>query len=181
MDEKTDCKVLEETGDASCVAGASSTSQVAEEGIQSTPHTQNRHAETEEVTFQVQFDSLKPPGVYRRITAQGSQRILDALEDEPILQKIKNDLPKVFLDPTARSKIKGEPNIGSPCSIIAGVGASPEVTDNVWKEALAPQHNNVPIDHTVDGSPSSESRICTLGRKVLLKMRGLITVVPHLK
>ncbi|XP_019616194.1 PREDICTED: uncharacterized protein LOC109463776 isoform X2 [Branchiostoma belcheri] len=274
MDEKTDCK--EETGDASCVAGATSTSQVAEEGIQSTPHTQHRHTETEEVTFKVKFDFLKPSGYYRQITAQGSQRILDALQDEPSLHEIKNNLTKAFLDPTARSKIRGEPNIGSPCSIVAGgwfkarlntklkvgpglsvyrvneimskkrcrfyidvseqtskskwitkldpikfhrsillidclpndtllsallrdgrivvskvkycqllykdnsvvqltdkvtshhdhkfvcsVGASPEVTDNVWKEALAPQHNNVPIDHTVDGSPSSESRICS--------------------
>ncbi|KAI8514037.1 hypothetical protein Bbelb_083610 [Branchiostoma belcheri] len=164
MDEKTDCKVLEETGDASCVAGASSTSQVAEEGIQSTPHTQNRHAETEEVTFQVQFDSLKPPGVYRRITAQGSQRILDALQDEPILQKIKNDLPKVFLDPTARSKIKGEPNIGSPCSIIAGGQFKARLNTKLKTAA-----------------PLVKAGFVTLGRKVLLKMRGLITVVPHLK
>ncbi|XP_078693243.1 serine protease FAM111A-like [Branchiostoma floridae x Branchiostoma belcheri] len=46
---------------------------------------------------------------------------------------------------------------------VCSVGDSPQVSDNVWKEALALQHtcNNVPIEHTVDSIPSSESRICS--------------------
>eukprot|EP00058_Branchiostoma_floridae_P019044 XP_002604533.1 hypothetical protein BRAFLDRAFT_79380 [Branchiostoma floridae] len=75
---------------------------------------------SEKVTFEVLFENLKPCGKKRSITAPGSQRIVDALQAVQGLQKIKKDLQKVFLDPLPDSKVKGEPNIGSPCSSIAG-------------------------------------------------------------
>ncbi|XP_019613649.1 PREDICTED: uncharacterized protein LOC109461702 isoform X2 [Branchiostoma belcheri] len=71
------------------------------------------------VTFEVRFDSTKPDG-FTKIMAPGSQPILEALQDDSRLQYRKFNLVKVFLDPEDDSKIKGEPNLGSPCSSIAG-------------------------------------------------------------
>ncbi|XP_078590440.1 uncharacterized protein LOC144870339 [Branchiostoma floridae x Branchiostoma japonicum] len=109
-----------EAENAACAEGNSAESEAAGKDTPSTaqmPEDGIQHS-TEKVTFEVLFESLKPYGL-RKITASASQRIQDALLADPRLQKIK-DLPKVFLDPLPDSKVKGEPNIGSPCSTIAG-------------------------------------------------------------
>ncbi|XP_035680309.1 uncharacterized protein LOC118418474 [Branchiostoma floridae] len=54
------------------------------------------------------------------IRAPQNQPILDALQADARLEKIKKKIPKIYLHPDGKTTVKGIPNIGSPCSVIEG-------------------------------------------------------------
>ncbi|XP_035695598.1 uncharacterized protein LOC118429238 [Branchiostoma floridae] len=55
------------------------------------------------------------------ITAPGNQPIIEALQGDTRLDKIKKKLPRIYLYPYGENNpIRGVPNIGSPCSLIEG-------------------------------------------------------------
>ncbi|XP_066279198.1 serine protease FAM111A-like [Branchiostoma lanceolatum] len=97
------------TEGAACADGTSADVKMSEDGIQGST----------EMKFKVNFDHPKMKARIE-VTAPGNQPIIEALRDDFRLDKIKKDFTKVFLYPLDDSNIKGEPNIGNPCSSIAG-------------------------------------------------------------
>ncbi|XP_078686940.1 uncharacterized protein LOC144919372 [Branchiostoma floridae x Branchiostoma belcheri] len=73
-----------------------------------------------EVMFWLTVDLKELHGDFD-IRAPGNQPILDALQANPMLKKIKKKLHKIYLQPCGeKPPINGEPNIGSPCRVIEG-------------------------------------------------------------